>query len=189
MSLEDADRWDARYASQPRFKSFSKPRPFLVAHAGLLPPGGLALDIAMGLGGNAEFLLNIGFQVVGVDISGIALKQVKKRLPDLMAVQADLTRFFLPPRTFSVVTNFFYLQRDLWEPIYQCLRPGGILIFETLTRDMLALHLEADPVYYLSPGELRSAFSKLDILVYQEGWTESERGYRRAVASLIGRKV
>jgi hypothetical protein len=67
MSLDDARRWNARYQMDMR-ESFERPRPFLVEHAHLLPSSGLALDIAMGLGGNAGFYW-LRLRVIGVDIS------------------------------------------------------------------------------------------------------------------------
>jgi hypothetical protein len=45
-----------------------------------------------------------------------------------------------------------------------------------------------DPGYLLSPGELRQAFPQLEILDYQEGWSESDSGHSRATASLLARK-
>jgi SAM-dependent methyltransferase len=36
------------------------------------------LDIAMGLGGNAAFLLERGLRVVGLDISWVALQRAKQ---------------------------------------------------------------------------------------------------------------
>lgn len=187
MPGSDASRWDERYLANARYNSFEKPRPFLVENASHLPSNGLALDIAMGLGGNAGFLLELGLRVVGVDISGVAVRRAHARLPKLMAVQADLTRFYLPPATFDVILNFFYLERALWPRYRQALRPGGILVFETLTQAMLTRQPDIDPQYLLAPGELRQAFSALEILTYREGWTESETGHPRAVAGLVGR--
>ena len=188
MSIQDAQRWDSRYTENARYSTFEKPRPFLVNHVKLLPTSGLALDIAMGLGGNAELLLKRGLKVIGVDISSVALKRARQRLPALMAVQADLTRFYLPANTFDVILNFFYLQRDLWPNYVRALRPDGWLIFETLTVDFRSMQPEIDPKYLLASGELRHAFPSLEIVDYQEGWSTSDDGHRRPVAGLVARK-
>jgi tellurite methyltransferase len=188
MPLQDAKRWDARYKENTRYSNFEKPRPFLINHAGLLPTHGQALDVAMGLGGNAEFLLQRGLKVIGIDISIVALKHARQRLPSLLAVQADLTQFYLPVNSFDVIINFFYLQRELWPNIIQALRPDGWLIFETLTVDFRSLQPNIDPNYLLAPEELLHAFPSLEIVDYQEGWSTSEDGHSRAVAGLVAHK-
>lgn len=188
MPREDADRWDERYRDDQRYATFEAPRPLLVEYSPRLPAEGLAIDVAMGLGGNAGFLLERGFRVIGVDISGVAVRRAKARLPGLMAVQADLTRFWLPPHRFDLILNFYYLQRDLWPAYLQALRPGGLLFFETLTLRMLELLPETDPTYLLAPGELRQAFEGLEILHYEERWATGRSGRPRAVASLVARK-
>jgi SAM-dependent methyltransferase len=78
-----------------------------------------------------------------------------------MAVQADLTRFSLPSRTFDIILNFYYLERNLWVDYCRWLKPGGILIVETLTQDMLAIQPDIDPAFLLKPGELLLAFNAI----------------------------
>ncbi len=183
----DAVRWDARYRAGMR-PTFTRPRTFLRQVAGLLPPGGLALDVAMGLGGNAAFLLRRGFRVLGVDISGVALRQAKARLPRLMAVQADLHAFYLPAAAFDLILNFYYLQRDLWPAFRRALKPGGVLVFETLTQANRTRWPDLNPDHLLRPGELRAAFADWEVLRYREGWFGQDCGRPRAVASLVARK-
>lgn len=187
MSSADAARWNARYRDEVR-DSFVRPRPFLRENAPLLPRGGLALDAAMGLGGNAGFLLERGLRVLGIDISDVAVQEAKARWPGLMAVIGDLTAFPLPPETFDAIINFYYLQRELWPVYVKALKPGGILIYETLTREMAAIHPEIEPAFLLAPGELASAFGELETLAYREGWADSGSHHPRAVASLVARK-
>lgn len=141
----------------------------------------------MGLGGNAAFLLARGLRVVGVDIAQVAVHRAKRRWPQLMAVIADLYEFELPTARFDVITSFYFLQRDLWPPMQRALRPGGILIMETLTQEQRTVQADIDPQYLLHPGELRDAFVGLETLIYREGWVAGNRGHRRAVASLVAR--
>ncbi len=186
MTLKDAIRWDEKY-QKDRYNTFSQPRQFLLDHANYLPQQGLALDVAMGLGGNAGYLLEHGLSVVGVDISGVAVRKAKKRFPQIMIVQADLTNFIFPAAHFDVILNFFYLQRDLFPMLIRALRPGGLLLVETMTQKMLEIKPELTPDCLLAPNELREMFHHLDIITYHEGWTQSRNHLPRAVASLAAR--
>jgi len=188
MTFSDAERWNERYLQDERSATIARPRPFLVENAHFLPQGGLALDVAMGLGGNAGFLLGRGLRVLGVDVSWVAVRRAAGQHPGLLAVVADLNHFHLPVETFDVILNFYYLQRDLWSAYQRLLRPGGTLIIETLTMDMLRLRPDTDPKYLLQPGELRQAFASWEVLVYREGWVDSRRGQPQAVAGLVARK-
>jgi ubiquinone/menaquinone biosynthesis C-methylase UbiE len=194
MPTSDADRWNSRYQCGADTAS-DQPRSVLIDHANLIPNHGLALDIAMGLGGNAGYLLHRGLRVVGVDISSVAVHRAKRNYPILMAVVADLEHFSIPPNTFDVILNFLFLQRDSWRSIQHGLKPGGLLFMECLTDEMLTVHPEIDPNYLLEPGELQKAFIEsppavdLEILYYYEGWSPSGNAHRRATAALIARRV
>jgi SAM-dependent methyltransferase len=160
-----------------------------------IPSTGLALDIAMGLGGNASFLMQHGLRVIGVDISYVALFRTKSKISNLMAVVADLEHFRIPQNTFDVIINFLYLQRSLWHPIIRGLKIGGVMFLECMTIDMLSIHPEINPTFLLLPGELRSTFctsdisTKVEVLYYFEGWQTIEPSHPRAIASLIARRV
>ena len=194
MPAEDANRWNLRYQADPR-NSFELPRALLVEHNDLLPSHGLALDIAMGLGGNARFLIQRGLRVIGVDVSYIAVRKATSELPTLMAVVADLEQFFIPPNTFDVIINFLYLQRNLWIPIVHGLKKGGVLFIECLTEDMLSIHPEINPAYLLKPGEFQQVFldgevgKNLETIYYTEGWYSTATSHARATSRLVARRV
>jgi tellurite methyltransferase len=186
VSKRDAVKWNHRYQTRERHGAIS-PRAFLVEHADALPRQGRALDVAMGLGGNAAFLRAGGLDVVGIDISEVAAREVKSRWPELHVVLADLSHFGLPSAAFDVIVNFYFLDRRLW-PIYrQALRPGGVLIMETLTREMSSIRPDIDPAYLLKPGELQAAFQDWGSVAYREKWID-DGGWHRAVASLVARR-
>jgi hypothetical protein len=194
MPTQDATRWNLRYREDSR-NIFEPPRSLLVDHSETIPTCGLALDIAMGLGNNTNYLLKRGLTVIGVDISLVALSKVKRKLPNLLAVVADLERFYIPENTFDVIISFLYLQTDLWLPMTRGLKMGGVMFIECLTEEMLSIHPEINPVFLLKSGELQRAFSLdeigkyLEIIYYYEGWQSIESSHPRAVASLIARRV
>jgi hypothetical protein len=194
MPTEDADRWNSRYREDTQ-NIFKTPRSLLLEHSSILPTSGLALDIAMGLGDNSIYLSKRGMRVIGVDISLVALRKAKSEFPDLIAVVADLHYFYIPKDNFDVIICFLYLQRDLWLPMTQGLKIGGVMFIECLTEDMLTIHPEIDPIFLLKPGELQQAFLlseieiKLEIIHDYEGWRSNDKSHPRAVASLIARRI
>jgi len=188
MPQEDAQRWNARYAQKLSEEREYVPKPFLFDNAAFLPSKGLALDIATGLGGNAQFLMAAGLRVIAVDISEVGIRASKARCPDILGVVADLTRFNLPESTFDVILNFFYLQRDLWPEIVRSLRPGGLLFFETMTERMLADNPDINQNHLLASGELSSAFPTLETIVYEEFCAEEDSRITLATDRLLARK-
>jgi hypothetical protein len=121
--------------------------------------------------------------------------KAKSKLPDLIAVVADMEHFYIPPNSFDVIINFLYLQRDLWLPMTLGLKIGGVLFIECLTEQMLSIHPEINPSFLLKPGELKQIFfdhdyvKNVEILYYSEGWQPSDTSHPRAVASLIARRI
>ncbi len=186
MSSGDAIKWNERYRLGIE-AAFESPRDFLIEQAQYLPDQGLALDLAMGLGGNAGFLIERGLRVIGVDISEVGVRRAKRRWPSLMAAVIDLVPYRWPACTFDVVLNFYYCQRDLWPRFRSMLKPGGLLIMETLTIETLRQRPDYNPDYLLQPGELRQAFAGWDMLVYREGWIELKDHSPRAVARLMAK--
>jgi len=187
MPTADAFRWNNRYRNEG-YARYLKPRPFLVQNAHLLPSNGWALDVAMGVGANAGFLLERGLQVVGVDIADVAVRYAKSTLPDLQAVIADLCDLSFLTGPFDVIVNFYYLERGLWQQYPNLLKPGGLLFFETLTVDMLQIKPDLDPGNLLESGELSRAFRGWEILVDREGVDRAQNGSLKATASLIARR-
>ncbi len=187
MSTGDAVRWNERYQTgiEP---AFERPRDFLVEQAHHLPAHGLALDIATGLGGNAGFLIERGLRVIGLDVSEVGVRRAKDHWPALRGAVIDLTHYQFPAATFDVILNFYYLQRDLWPQYRRLLRPGGVLIFETMTRETLIYRPDFNPDNLLAPDELRCAFADWEILVYREGTRRTARESRRIVASMVARR-
>lgn len=186
MAQEDAVRWNNRYREAPS-DWWQNPRSFLQKHLDLLPRNGLALDIAAGMGQNAGLLLTCGLEVVAVDISIEGILHAKSTYPRLMGVAADLDEFVFPSATFDLILNFYYLSRQLCHDFSRILKPGGLLIFETLASGMKIKRPDIPSDYLLGAGEARQIFANWDILVYEEGWVDSDHNNTKEVASLIAK--
>jgi tellurite methyltransferase len=179
--------WDKTY-NRKDYVYGKEPAEFLVKHVAQLPKG-RALDIATGEGRNAVYLAKKGFQVEGVDISSVGLRKAQKLAAEngvkFKTINADLNKYRIQPNAYAVILNFYFLQRSLFPQIIAGLKKGGVLIFETNTVEQLknpaGKDLERD--FVLESGELKKAFSELEILHY----SETNDG-KNAVASLIARK-
>ena len=182
--------WDSRYAEGSHDSLV--PDPFMVsAYEQFVAPNfkqaGRALDLAGGVGRHALYLAQRGWRVTLMDISDVARKQATRhgeaRGVHILSEQLDLTEARLPESAFEVVMVFFYLERALFPQIAAALKPGGILIYKTYTREQLKLGGgPTHPMHLLEENELRDAFSELRILHYRETVKD------KAVAELVARK-
>lgn len=182
----DAERWNKRYRIEGKTAE-DAPRDYLIRHLSLMPESGRVLDIAMGKGANAAYMCRMGYEVIGIDISSEAVRLARKRDKRIAAFVADNTAIMLPTHYFSIIMNFYYLQRGLFSQFREWLSPHGCIIIETLTQSMLEIKKDINPEYLLKPGELLKYFSSWNVIDYYEGWLEGPNGKRRAVAQLFAR--
>jgi SAM-dependent methyltransferase len=63
--------------------------------------------------------------------------------------------------TYDLILNFNFLLRDLIAPAVTALKPGGVLIFDTImaSEQLLQAH---NPAFLLQPGELIRLFEEYD---------------------------
>lgn len=153
---------------------------------------GRALDIACGGARNALFLAELGFEVDALDISDIAVERVRRLASErgaaIAALRTDLAaRQRFPRAPYSVVIDFFYLERSLLAPIIDALQPGGLLLFETFVGGRPSGQTSGTR-FGLHPGELRRAFATLELLHYEEVEIGSERSGHRMVARMAARR-
>jgi 2-polyprenyl-3-methyl-5-hydroxy-6-metoxy-1,4-benzoquinol methylase len=187
----DQKRWDQRFKGK-QFTFGKKPNSFLRRHIALLPKG-KALDLATGEGRNAVFLAQHGFKVDAVDISEIGLKKTQelaeKRVVRVHTLLADLDSYAIKKGEYKLITNFYFLNRNIIPRIRRGLKKGGMVIFETYLLEHRRLHTGGpkNPKYFLKANEPLQLFKGLRILFYREGIFE-EGGKRKAIASLIAQK-
>lgn len=183
MSQSDRERWDQRYAA-PR-RGFTKgPHAILKQYAPPAHPGSRALDVACGLGREALWLAAHGYTVDALDISLRALRQARaemqqRGLAGVYFIAADLDHFPLPRREYDLVTVFRFLDRRLFPAIRARVRPGGMIIYQTLNIHWANEHPTTNPAHMLQPGELPGYFS---------GWTPIWTADDEQVSTFVGVK-
>jgi SAM-dependent methyltransferase len=184
MAEADRRRWDARYREHE--PGLRQPSGSLVALADLMPQDGRALDVAGGTGRHAQWLARRGLDVTLADISRVALELARREaardgLP-LRTLAIDLEAEPLPPGHLSVILCVDFLWRPLFEAIPAALAPGGLLVVVHPTRTNLQRHARPGPRHLLEDGELPGLVRGLEIVRYEEGWTEQGRHEARLVA-------
>ncbi len=182
------DKWDARYRDASVAQATSCR--VLAEFRHLLPAAGRALDVAAGLGGNAQLLAGLGLETEAWDISPVAVDKLNRHahtrgLP-LAASVRDVEN--APPEKgiFDVIVVSYFLDRTLAPALREALRPGGLLFYETFTREKVDDAGPSNPDFLLAPNELLHLFSPLRLLVYREEGLvgETSRGLRN-VAYLV----
>jgi SAM-dependent methyltransferase len=164
MAHGDRRRWDERYTTQgsPPVSAVEAPE-FLARHTDLLPTAGSGLDLACGQGFGAVWLARRGLEVLGLDISSVAIGQARD-LARRTGV-GDRCRFDVvdlddglpggPP--VDVLLCHKFRDRRLDHAIIGRLAPGGLLAIAVLSE------VGAAPgPFRAAPGELPAAFAALD---------------------------
>jgi SAM-dependent methyltransferase len=152
---------------------------------------GPVLDLACGKGENGLFLAGLKLPVVLADQSSEAL-EVARRSAVERGLQARFWRVDLesgsnplPKDHYRAILVFRYLHRPLIPHIREALGKGGILIYETFTREQPRYGHPHNPDYLLKPGELAGWFRDWHTIHYFEGLLEDPR---RAMAQIVCRK-
>lgn len=134
-----------------------------------IAPGGQVLDFACGAGRHARWLAARGFHVVAVDIDPTRFTDVPSGVRTLAA---DLENGPWPfaPSQFDAVVVTNYLYRERFELLMDCVRPGGLLIYETFASGNERFGKPSNPNFLLQPGELRDRVGPgFEVLGFAEG--------------------
>jgi tellurite methyltransferase len=185
------EKWDAIYAQRADRKP--EPAGVLLDYSWLLPAQGRALDLACGLGGNALFLARAGLITEAWDISATAVERLQRSaategLP-IRTCLLDICPACLVPASFDVIAVSRFLDRSLCPAITTALKPGGLLFYQTYTREKTVAQGPSNPDYLLDVNELLRLFTPLRIVFYREhGMIGDLRQGLRNEAQLIGQK-
>ncbi len=184
-------KWDERYRQAGRIPEAAA---VLVENRHLLPPSGRALDLACGFGSSAIFLARQGLDVHAWDLSPVAIAVVKERAAaEGVGVRAEVRDVLVraPEReSFDVLVVSHFLDRSLIPALVCALRPGGLLFYQTFTREATTASGPANPSFRLGLNELLRLFSGLTLRFYREEGRVGDlaRG-TRDLAQLVGQRL
>ncbi|KPV39129.1 methyltransferase type 12 [Thiohalorhabdus denitrificans] len=183
--------WDKRY--RERSVGDSDPVAVLEDNRHLLPAGGMALDLACGLGANAVLLAEQGLKTFAWDRSSVAVEKLaawsRENLLPITAEVRDVVVWPPEPGRFDVIVVGHFLERQLAGALRDALNPGGLLFYQTFTQTRVSDRGPRTERFRLADNELLHLFADLQVLVYREEGRvgDTARGVRDE-AQLVARK-
>jgi len=170
---EDGRKWDAIYRQRNRDEP--PPPPWVLhAHRHLLPELGRALDIACGMGGGALLLAERGLHTTACDISGEAIKRLRRlaagRGLEIRTLVCDAAAALAQPRRYDAIAVSRYLDRGLMPLIARACKERGLVYYQSFAGAAGAKAHPRNPRYRLGRNELLHCFLAQDfeILHYRE---------------------
>lgn len=149
----------------------SPPSEWVLRFAPLIVPAGTVLDYACGSGRHARWLARHAFKVEAVDRDADALASMAAE-PAITPRLADLEGGPWPfdERGFDAVIVTNYLYRPRFDAMLGCLRPGGVLIYETFMIGHERFGRPSNPEFLLRPGELLQRLEQaFTIVAFEQG--------------------
>ncbi len=186
--------WNERYAKSDYLYG-TDPNSFLKEHYDLLE--GPVLSLSEGEGRNAVFLASCGLEVVGVDISAVALEKAKRlaqsRDAKIETILADLATFEPQENHYnSVISISAHLPSTIRQRLYplleKALRPNGILMLESYSENQLLRDTGGprDADMLMTVDKLRREFPNLEpVLLRQIERKVSEGEGHTGMASVV----
>ena len=179
--MDPKNKWNKKYSERINEQVDPKPNPRLMNLSPYLT-GGLALDLACGLGGNSLFLAGLNYQVQAIDISEVAInflqEQAKNQNLEIIPRVADLTKDkFLEnkPSFFDLVVISYYLERSLFPCVKKCIKRNGYFFMETYYLSPQTENKGISNQYKLQEHELLAEFKDWHVLFFEENEQEGRQ--------------
>jgi SAM-dependent methyltransferase len=153
----------------PHPHELSPPSDWVKRWAAAIVPGGRVLDLACGSGRHTRWLAGQGFEVLAVDRDTTGLPA---NIRGIESWQVDLESLVWPllGREFDAVVVTNYLFRPRFAELLTCVRPGGILIYETFMVGHERFGRPSNPDFLLLHGELKERVEPdFEVLDFVEG--------------------
>jgi 2-polyprenyl-3-methyl-5-hydroxy-6-metoxy-1,4-benzoquinol methylase len=171
--------WNQRY-SAPEYIFGTGPNRFLASQQHLFKPGDHVLDVACGEGRNSVWLASFGCNVLGMDVSPLALNKAKQLAADRGVTvtwqEADVRSWQWQPDAFDAVVCIFIQFAEpsqrvrLFSGLQTTLKPGGKLVLQGYTPKQVEYKTGGPPqaAHMYTTAMLQDAFASLDIVHLQE---------------------
>lgn len=189
MSIKDKIKWNKKYIDTPRLLTKREPSHKLTK---FVKDGKekTALDVACGNGRNSIYMAELGFEVDALDISEVALDNLKQNgIKNIKTELVDLEDFTLK-KSYDLIIMTNYLDRNLIKKLASLLNKNGILIIETYMHHENNTKTNSNPAFLLKKDELKSFFDdKYSILEYDEFDNESYELHRMRKQSIVVQKI
>ena len=159
----------------------------------LLPDSGAGLELACGLAANSFALAEAGFRMDAWDISPVAIEQVNQRAAQTgLHVRGEARDVVShPPENahYDLVVVSHFLDRSIIPAIISCLKPGGLVFYQTFTQTRVSEGGPSNMEFRLADNELLTLFAGFKVLVYREEGRQGDtgRGFRNE-AMLVAQK-
>ena len=147
-------------------------------------PIGTAFEIGIGTGKNIPMLLESGYEIHGIDISGQAIRDLQNSFPTTKCsfTQADIRSYPIKPNTYELIVCSMVLHYieynelvDIATKIQNGLKPNGYLFVSVLsTKDPLNYVESSENPYvktFFSCERIKKLFNKLQIIEVSETYT------------------
>jgi len=129
-----------------------------------------------------QWLHSQGFSVLGVDRDENALLTAKA-FGEVLCADLENTDWPLTGRQFDAVLVTNYLWRPAWNAVLACLKPEGVLIYETFAVGNESVGKPSRPDFLLNRSELLQLCRDLRIVAFEDVFLHSpDRYVQRVVA-------
>ena len=129
-----------------------------------------------------QWLHSQGFSVLGVDRDANALLTAKT-FGEVLCADLENTDWPLTGRQFDAVLVTNYLWRPAWNALLACLKPEGVLIYETFALGNESVGKPSRPDFLLNRSELLQLCRDLRIVAFEDVFLHSpDRYVQRVVA-------
>lgn len=195
MSLQDKQKWDAKYLKKSQLL---KPRDASenLQDATQHCKGKNALDLACGAGRNSIYLAKQGFSVDATDIAKIAIDALnddakKNNLSAKINTNLiDLDTYEIQHNKYDLIVMANFLNRELIKKAQIALKKDGILFVETYMINSENEKMKSDLNNLLQSNELKLILNNsFEILYYDEFKNEDYEIYKMQKQVIVAKKI